>query len=88
MTRVLCGVSQGDLPISIHWLKDGHPVKNNGHKDTIQMSSLDPYSSILKFPSLSTRNSGMYTCAVSNPASKAYYSAKLVVQGKTKNSGW
>ena len=72
-TRLLCGVSQGDLPLEISWSKDGQPLGGQ---------QLDEFSSVVKFTNLSAANSGYYQCTARNAAGKAHYGTHLYVQGK------
>ncbi|XP_037907255.1 Down syndrome cell adhesion molecule-like protein Dscam2 isoform X3 [Hermetia illucens] len=76
-TRTVCGVSRGDPPLTLRWLKDGEPMPAHlGANVTL----LDPYSSLLSIPSLSATHSGDYTCVASNPASETKYTASLQVK--------
>lgn len=77
-TRLICGVSRGDLPLRLTWLKDGeHLMPSLG----ANVSSIDQFSSILSIPLLSHTHSGEYTCVASNQASEVKYSATLQVKG-------
>lgn len=78
-TRAVCGVSSGDPPLSITWLKDGAGIP---HDLPVNISTLDMYSSLLSISALESAHSGEYTCVASNPASEARYSSKLQVKGK------
>lgn len=77
-TRTVCGVSKGDPPLIVSWLKDGQPLTPNLG---VNVSALDPYSSLLSISSLDSRHSGDFTCVASNPASEVRYTAKLQVKG-------
>lgn len=77
-TRTVCGVSKGDPPLVVSWLKDGQPLTPNLG---VNVSALDPYSSLLSISSLDSRHSGDFTCVASNPASEVRYTAKLQVKG-------
>ncbi|KAK9499682.1 hypothetical protein O3M35_002689 [Rhynocoris fuscipes] len=77
-TRVVCGVSSGDPPLSIGWLKDGAPIP--GHLP-VNITALDSYSSLLSISSVDSEHTGEYTCVASNPAAVARYSSKLQVKG-------
>lgn len=81
-TRTVCGVSRGDLPLTLKWLKDGEPLMPSLGAN---VSSLDQYTSILSIPSLSAINSGDYTCVASNPASEVKYTASLQVKGNVQH---
>lgn len=86
MTRLVCGVSQGDLPIQFTWYKDDKELrKDDPWTNHIEISTLDPYSTLLRFSSLSADHAGTYICLASNRASQTYFSAKLEVQGKEKH---
>ncbi|CAG9838355.1 unnamed protein product [Diabrotica balteata] len=76
-TRTVCGVSKGDPPLVVSWLKDGQPLTPNLG---VNVSALDPYSSLLSISSLDSRHSGDFTCVASNPASEVRYTAKLQVK--------
>lgn len=77
-TRTVCGVSNGDQPLVVSWLKDGQPLMPDLG---VNVSDLDPYSSLLSISSLDSRHSGDFTCVASNPASEVRYTAKLQVKG-------
>lgn len=77
-TRTVCGVSSGDQPLVVSWLKDGQPLTPSLG---VNVSALDPYSSLLSISSLDSRHSGDFTCVASNPAAEVRYTAKLQVKG-------
>lgn len=77
-TRTVCGVSSGDQPLVVSWLKDGQPLSPSLG---VNVSALDPYSSLLSISSLDSRHSGDFTCVASNPAAEVRYTAKLQVKG-------
>lgn len=77
-TRTVCGVSSGDPPLVVSWLKDGQPLTP---ALGVNVSALDPYSSLLSISSLAQRHSGDFTCVASNPAAEVRYTAKLQVKG-------
>ncbi|CAH0547661.1 unnamed protein product [Brassicogethes aeneus] len=79
-TRTVCGVSAGDPPLAVSWLKDGQPLTP---ALGVNVSALDPYSSLLSISALDSRHSGDFTCVASNPASEVRYTAKLQVKGNT-----
>lgn len=80
-TRTICGVSRGDSPLRLIWLKDGESLLPSLGAN---VSSLDQYTSILSIPSLSHSHSGEYTCVASNQASEVKYTASLQVKGNVK----
>lgn len=77
-TRTVCGVSQGDLPLRLTWLKDGESLLPSL---AINISNLDQYTSILSITSLSQIHSGNYTCVASNQADEVKFTAMLQVKG-------
>ncbi|ERL93382.1 hypothetical protein D910_10674, partial [Dendroctonus ponderosae] len=77
-TRTVCGVSAGDPPLAVTWLKDGRPLSP---ELGVNVTSLDPYSSLLSVSSLDSRHSGDFTCVASNPAAEVRFTAKLQVKG-------
>lgn len=77
-TRTVCGVSRGDAPLSLRWLKDGEPLPQIL---AANVTSLDQYSSLLSIPSLAAMHTGDYTCVATNPAAEIKYTATLQVKG-------
>lgn len=82
-TRTVCGVSQGDLPLRLTWLKDGDNLLPSLG---VNISNLDQYTSILSITSLSQIHSGNYTCVASNQADEVKFTAKLQVKGNVVKS--
>ncbi|XP_039229550.1 Down syndrome cell adhesion molecule-like protein Dscam2 isoform X12 [Drosophila yakuba] len=76
-TRTVCGVSRGDPPLKLTWLKDGDPLPDLLGAN---VTMLDQYSSLLSIPSLSATHSGEYTCVAKNPAAEIKYTALLQVK--------
>ncbi|KAL9905343.1 Down syndrome cell adhesion molecule 2 isoform 4-T7 [Glossina fuscipes fuscipes] len=76
-TRTVCGVSRGDPPLKLLWLKDGEPLPDLLGAN---VTMLDQYSSLLSIPSLSASHSGEYTCVAKNPAAEIKYTAVLQVK--------
>ncbi|XP_066139979.1 cell adhesion molecule Dscam2 isoform X2 [Euwallacea fornicatus] len=76
-TRTVCGVSAGDPPLTVTWLKDGRPL---APELGVNVTSLDGFSSLLSVASLDSRHSGDFTCVASNPAAEVRFTAKLQVK--------
>ncbi|KAL1430257.1 hypothetical protein MTO96_015201 [Rhipicephalus appendiculatus] len=74
-----CIVSDGDLPITIQWLKDGIPVEHQRELGA-SVADANDYTSFLSFTGVRQLHSGNYTCVASNPAASANYTAPMVVQ--------
>ncbi|XP_077561118.1 cell adhesion molecule Dscam1-like [Haemaphysalis longicornis] len=72
-----CIVSDGDLPISISWLKDGRPLDP---ALAASVAEANDYTSFLSFTGVRQLHTGNYTCVASNPAAAANYTAPMVVQ--------
>lgn len=83
-TRTVCGVSRGDAPLTLRWLKDGQPLPSELGAN---VTSIDQYSSLLSIPSLSAKHSGDYTCVASwgipgSLGGSVEYTAQLNIRGK------
>ena len=84
-TRIYCNVAQGDLPLTITWLKDGKPLNQlNDPLAKVSIREMDQFSKALLMEQLSPVNNGNYTCQVSNDAATVTHSAQLIVNGKQK----
>uniref|UniRef100_T1JAL8 Down syndrome cell adhesion molecule-like protein Dscam2 n=1 Tax=Strigamia maritima TaxID=126957 RepID=T1JAL8_STRMM len=75
-TRATCYVSKGDLPITISWLKDEHPMPTSMG---IGIRVIDEYSSILTIDNVTHVHSGNFTCVARNSVAVANVTAKLIV---------
>lgn len=74
--RVMCMAISGDLPIDIHWLKDGQPLlRSIYHK-------IDEYTLILSLRQTTIGDSGNYTCVARNAAGEARRWSLLKVKGE------
>uniref|UniRef100_T1IMC1 Ig-like domain-containing protein n=1 Tax=Strigamia maritima TaxID=126957 RepID=T1IMC1_STRMM len=74
-TRISCVVSEGDLPITITWLKDGQTIpKTLG----LEIRNSDEFSSSITFRSVSALHNGNYTCVASNSAATVRHTAELL----------
>lgn len=83
ITRLVCGVSQGDLPLAFKWFKDGKRIsKDEPWTNNIEISTLDAFSTLLRFSALSSNHTGDYICEARNSFAVAYFKSRLVVQGK------
>ncbi|XP_075732107.1 cell adhesion molecule Dscam1-like [Rhipicephalus microplus] len=72
-----CIISEGDLPITIEWLKDGLPL----HPELeASVAKANDYTSFLSFTGVRQLHSGNYTCVASNPATSSNYSAEMIVR--------
>ncbi|KAL3181946.1 hypothetical protein MRX96_035709 [Rhipicephalus microplus] len=73
-----CFVSSSDRPVSLWWLKDGHPLQP-GLLD-VKPQLMNEFLSVLYFESIAEEHNGSYTCVASNPYARTNASAQLVVQ--------
>lgn len=81
-----CLVSRGDPPISIQWFKDGHSLTQaTAAAQDIVLQDIDEYASFLAIASLNVHHAGNYTCLASNKAAQDSKTARLTVNGKSKN---
>ncbi|GAB6033413.1 Down syndrome cell adhesion molecule-like protein 1 [Chamberlinius hualienensis] len=76
--RLQCVVTQGDLPLTIVWLKDG--VSFQPSHLNVQPRKEDEFSSVLTFPSITTAHNGNYTCIAKNSAGFNNLTTQLVVE--------
>ena len=76
--QITCLVQEGDLPITIFWLKDGQRLNTNS---VLHISQLNDFSSVLVIERATADHSGNYTCAASNSARTSFSSASLNVTG-------
>jgi len=73
---VQCLVTNGDLPLTIEWRKDGGPVDSD-----LSLQQLGEYTSLLSIDSLKPHHAGNYTCLATNSAAQASHSSRLLVNG-------
>uniref|UniRef100_T1IT85 Down syndrome cell adhesion molecule-like protein Dscam2 n=1 Tax=Strigamia maritima TaxID=126957 RepID=T1IT85_STRMM len=76
-THLAVNVSQGDLPISFKWLKDGQDISSSGMG--IIMRDYDGHAKSLSIESVLSIHTGNYTCVASNKAASVTYTAQLLV---------
>ncbi|KAF2366284.1 Fibronectin type III, partial [Trinorchestia longiramus] len=75
--QATCIVLDGDPPITLRWLKDGHPI--NTAVAGVLLSQHSEITSTLSIERTSAQHSGNYTCAASNAATTTYSSATLII---------
>ena len=86
--RVLCTVSEGDLPLEVDWWKDGILIGNNEDQKYESSSygtsvrRIDEYTSLLAISFLETTHAGNYSCVASNSVAAYSRSATLTIRGK------
>jgi len=77
---VTCSVLEGDPPIKVDWLKDGHKLDTaflNIHRN--EMGDL---GSSLVFRNIGQNHAGNYTCVAKNEVGQDMYSSDMVVKRK------
>ncbi|GAB6026603.1 Down syndrome cell adhesion molecule-like protein 1, variant 2 [Chamberlinius hualienensis] len=74
--RLQCVVTDGDLPITFLWTKDGQSLT---HDLELVIKQDDEFSSSLTFQTIQTKHNGNYTCVARNAAVTTNFSANLVV---------
>lgn len=77
--QITCAVRQGDLPMTIKWLKDDQPILPNRG---ITTRLFDGYTGSLSIDSVTSSHNGNYTCVASNAAATVTFTAQLRVNGK------
>ena len=83
--RVLCTVSEGDLPLQVDWWKDGILIGKNEEKyDSygMEVRRIDEYTSLLAISFLETTHAGNYSCIAANSVATYSRSATLTIRGK------
>jgi hypothetical protein len=76
---VPCGLTDGDPPVTIRWLYNGHDIPSNVGVVVVKLGEL---STVLSISSVSEKNAGNYTCIAANSAGIDSFSSTLVVNGK------
>ena len=75
---VPCGLTDGDPPVTIKWLHNGHEVPSALGVNVVKLGEL---STVLSISSVSEKHAGNYTCTATNVAGVDSYSSTLVVNG-------
>ncbi|XP_069693341.1 cell adhesion molecule Dscam2-like isoform X2 [Periplaneta americana] len=71
---VQCLVTNGDLPLTIEWQKNGGPLDAD-----VSVRQLGEFTSSLSIESLKPHHAGNYTCLATNAAAQAAHSSRLLV---------
>lgn len=74
-----CVVTEGDLPLTIKWYKDGEPLDGREH---VSQHTWGDYNSHLGIVNVLPHHAGNYTCRASNSAASDQQTAALYVNGK------
>lgn len=74
----MCTVSKGSPPFKFEWTKDHFPLTADDH---VKIMSVDDMS-VVTVESAGARNSGNYTCQVSNSVGSDSKTSVLIVKGK------
>jgi len=80
--QLTCSIVQGSKPISFQWFKDGSKLAT-GSDYSIDTK---PVSSVLSFEAIKTKNSGNFTCQISNSEGRSQTSTFISVQGLSLDS--
>lgn len=75
---VYCTISGGDLPVSVIWTLNRHPLSPD-HNVLIERRGQRIHS--LMIDAIEAKHTGTYTCMAANSAGRAEHSANLVVNG-------
>ena len=80
--RVICTVTEGDLPIDVQWRFNGVPfLGSSGAAGNVRVRRIDEYTSLLAISNLETDHAGNYSCAAKNTVSEFVRSAVLTIRG-------
>lgn len=84
----MCGVSDGDPPVRLQWLKDSFPIYGTGnstysHNAVISTHQMSEFGVLaLQIPHVTANDTGNYSCVAQNAAGHASYTLPLIVHGK------
>ncbi|GAB6026606.1 Down syndrome cell adhesion molecule-like protein 1 [Chamberlinius hualienensis] len=76
--RIICGVTDGDLPINFTWLRDGRPMSKD--ESGIAVRNIDEFSNVLTIKNVMTLHTGKYTCVATNAAASTNRTTELKVR--------
>ncbi|XP_074599693.1 cell adhesion molecule Dscam1-like [Brevipalpus obovatus] len=86
-SMLTCNVLEGDPPFNFAWYKDGSPISmdksmlnSHYHYQNMNISSLNEYSSTLFISELNFKDSGNYTCIISNDVAYANSTVNMLVK--------
>ena len=87
--RVICTVTEGDLPLEVEWWKDGLKIEEAFGKFGVQVRRIDEYTSLLAISFLETTHAGNYSCVAKNSVASFARYATLTIRGKySRTSGF
>lgn len=73
-----CAISQGDLPVTFEWLKDGEVIPM---EYGVVTRKYDDYTESLSIESVTSLHSGNFTCIARNRAGADAFTSQLLVRG-------
>lgn len=100
--QTMCTSTQGDQPFNITWYRDSKALRGGDQTDsatsnqhrhhfderTIEINSIQSFSSILTIHNITSQHNGNFTCQISNPAGVVVYTVALSVAGKYRSCLW
>lgn len=78
--RVICTVTEGDLPIDVQWRLNAVPLVGTA-EGNFQIRRIDEYTSLLAITSLNVGHAGNYSCVARNQVAEFVRSAVLTIRG-------
>ena len=85
--RVICTVTEGDLPIDVQWKLGGIPIRSEsgvgGSGARVTVRRIDQYTSLLAISDLDTSHAGNYSCVAKNRVAEHVRSATLTIRGSS-----
>ena len=79
--RVICTVTEGDLPIDVQWKLGGIPIRSESGVGRVTVRRIDQYTSLLAISDLDTSHAGNYSCVAKNRVAEHVRSATLTIRG-------
>lgn len=77
IATIVCGLEEGDPPMSFTWTKDGNPATSLADINVVNQR----FSSLLTISATSGIHAGSYICKASNPVSWAVMTFRIFVDG-------
>jgi len=77
-TTVTCSITEGDVPLTLSWLLNGHRIESDREDITLIFTKR---SAVLTIDSVVGEHAGKYTCMAQNAAGVAQTTTELIVNG-------
>uniref|UniRef100_T1J817 Down syndrome cell adhesion molecule-like protein Dscam2 n=1 Tax=Strigamia maritima TaxID=126957 RepID=T1J817_STRMM len=74
--QITCAISEGDQPVRMTWLKDGHPLNS---ALGVVVREFDEHTSSMSIERVFSVHGGNYSCKAGNRAAEVQHTAQLLV---------